>query len=422
MSRNTLLARRARHMRTVQPLLGTPSPQPTRLDYDACGRVLLAALREEPAPARATAWIGASRHRSDLLHRATVFHGLPGFVSCALERSGDVPPAVLDRFEASCDEALARHLRSVAELRWISGVLEGLGGPWAVMKGPVLADHHYRSGRLRSYDDLDIVVHHEAFGDALSALERSGATLLDRNWPMIRETLRAELALLLPHGTVADLHWSVLNEARWRSAFPMSTSAMLGRSRRVPLGGATVPTFDGADTLVHIAAHAALSGARRLVWLKDIERVIAADAPDWDLVVERSNEGRVGVLVATMLRRARLVLCTDFGGLRLDRLDGPAAWAAIMRLSERLLTPSSWVRLRRTGRTFVSASRPSSLESIEELGAALGLTLQRMYRSLLESGGLRTPSTGVSDLQRDVASREDRDAYLRSVTSGSAGR
>jgi hypothetical protein len=80
------------------------------------------------------------------------------------------------------------------------------------------------------------------------------------------------------------------------------------RRVRVDLGGHPVPTLDPADSLIHLAVHAALSGGDRLVWIKDIERAVVIRRPDWEELVARSREWRVNGPVGVMLHRARVLL------------------------------------------------------------------------------------------------------------------
>jgi hypothetical protein len=83
---------------------------------------------------------------------------------------------------------------------------------------------------------------------------------------------------------------------------------VLDRTRAVRISGVDVHTLDAADGLVHLGLHAALSGGDRLIWLKDIERAIAVETPDWDDVIERALRWGAGAAVAVLLRRAATVL------------------------------------------------------------------------------------------------------------------
>ena len=62
--------------------------------------------------------------------------------------------AQLDRTHAHW---AAVHLMALEDLRTLGGVLGDADVPFLVVKGPVLAEHHYPAPDLRMYDDLDVV-------------------------------------------------------------------------------------------------------------------------------------------------------------------------------------------------------------------------------------------------------------------------
>jgi hypothetical protein len=131
--------------------------------------------------------------------RTAAFHLVNGFVGAALAEQ-PVNDEVLERHFASCQQAATfHHLRTMADLTMLNRVLDGADIGWAVLKGPFLVEHAYKRVDVRSYTDLDVLVDRHRFGDVLDALEAAGASLSDRNWPMIAATQRGELSLVLPH-------------------------------------------------------------------------------------------------------------------------------------------------------------------------------------------------------------------------------
>jgi Uncharacterised nucleotidyltransferase/Transglutaminase-like superfamily len=218
----------------------------------------------------------------------------------------------------------AHQLRVLQDLAWIDDRLRGAGISWLAFKGPVIAALLYDPPTSRRYNDLDVWVPRAAFPDAIHALEADGAPVLDANWPLIHREGRGQLHLRLPMGTVADIHWHLLNRRIVRDSFAVPMDELLDHARTVDVEGHRVATLDPADTLIHLALHAALNGADRLSLLEDVRRSIALERPPWDEVVGRADAWRAGPSVAVTLRRARDLLGADVPDDVLRRLDRSA--------------------------------------------------------------------------------------------------
>ncbi|HEY5184340.1 MAG TPA: nucleotidyltransferase family protein, partial [Actinomycetes bacterium] len=250
---------------------------------------------------------------------AAVRHGVAGYLQLAMARD-PVALSALAREGLSdvCRAQFARHVRLSAELVQVGHLLDERDIPWVSFKGPVLAETAHRRPDLRAYVDLDLLVDGEDLPLALTTLEDAGCRLLERNWPRMGHLLPGQVHLLTPAQTLLDLHWHVLDDPALRRDARMDSSTLISRSRPVALPTGPVPTFDPADTVVHLCVHAAQSGGNRLIWLVDIDRALALTG--LDEVVDRALEMRVGPAVEVMLRRARAVLGTPVATGQLRRL------------------------------------------------------------------------------------------------------
>src|SRR5262249_20701768 len=161
--------------------------------------------------------------------------------------------------------------RTLADLALIGGAFDELGVSWLVAKGPVLAEGVYDRPDLRTYTDLDLFVAPTWVGRALEALEGLGRPVLGPTLEHLRRLSVSEVHVVAPHGTVVELHFHLLNDAPQRERFTVPMAELYNRPRRVLLGDQSVPTLDPVDTLVYLCLHACLSGADRLVWMKDVE-------------------------------------------------------------------------------------------------------------------------------------------------------
>src|SRR5205823_14354197 len=104
----------------------------------------------------------------------------------------------------------------IGELTAMGAALEAAAIPHLVVKGPVLAELVYPRNDLRAYDDLDLVIPHRRFGDAISALLALGCGMVDRNWRVIRRELRGQVHMTARFGTSADVHWLLIHRASVR--------------------------------------------------------------------------------------------------------------------------------------------------------------------------------------------------------------
>jgi Uncharacterised nucleotidyltransferase len=311
---------------------------------------------------------------------------------------------------------VGHHLRATADLATLARPLDDAGIDWLLVKGPVLSEVLYDRPDLRVYNDLDVVIARDAFPAAIEALRSAGFDLLDQNWDLIRREGRAQLHLELQLGTVADVHHHLLNRAVVRESLTLPMQELFGRARRVRVGRVEVRTLDPVDTLVHLCVHAALAGGQRLLWLKDVDRSVASDAPPWDEVVRRSRSWRASALVAVILRRAR------------DRLGVPVP-SSVLRDLFRSSTRASFTAL--VDRSMPVEPAPSRISPAElwaqvvrdswpATARALG---RRALRPLLKA-------TGRVDAGEDWAHARPRGAgssghadasdYLRDVTDPNA--
>lgn len=336
------------------------------------GDLLVWCLRQAGSPAPSLPLLDAvTKADPGALAAAAEHHGVAPTVYALLGASPGVPEELLVELESAYRRQWQVQLRSLADLAQLVPVLDGLGVDWVVVKGPVLAEVVYDRSIGRSYIDLDVLVHRSTLPLVLDALEASGAWVRDRNWTMIRAGVRGELTLGLPHGSALDLHWHVFNEPRVRRAFSVSITELLARARHVSVQGIRTPTLDPTDTLIHIATHAGLAGGYRLIWFKDLQQLIAHDAPDWDAVVRRSRTFGVALVVATMLERSRSTLGADVPTEVLDALAPALGWRAVVGLAGRLSPTEGSFGRQLTARTLVAATRRSGPASAVELARAV---------------------------------------------------
>jgi hypothetical protein len=195
-----------------------------------------------------------------------------------------------------------------------------------VVKGPVLVERLYKAPDLRSYVDLDLLVRPADLRAAVEALEHTGFRLLDANWPLLRAARVRELRMVSKSGGAVDLHWSLAKGPHPTDVAP-PVDVLLDRSLVWRSAGRDYRVLDWADTLVHLAVHAAGSGGHRLLWCADLRAAVEAAPEDaGDLLCQRAGQWSAGPQVHLMLSRTRTVLGTPVPQEWLDGLEVSAGW------------------------------------------------------------------------------------------------
>jgi hypothetical protein len=347
------------------------------------------------------------------------YHQVDSYVAAAIAAREDVDPSLQQDLRRRQAYQAATNLRILGELKSLGALLHHAGLVWMLVKGPVLAELMYPSAMLRPYQDLDVVVPRRLFATVIRTMEEGGYAVLDRNWDLIRRERRGQLHLWLPHGGVADVHWHLLNRDTVRRTLTVDMESTFARARTVPIRDMEVQTLDPVDTLVHLCVHAALSGGDRLRWLKDVERQIAFDRPNWDLVARRAHEWRAETMVSTILRRSRTTLGARVPDSVTARLAGSRLWHFGAGLVDRAWPPERSVGGASPLVVWTQSTRDSAL-------AGLSALLRRVARrTLVAVRGLPGRSEATSDGATDVFSPSgdatSRARFLAEVGGGEAG-
>lgn len=345
---------------------------------------------------------------SEVVARALAHGVLDPMAKALLARPdlGDDDRSAVDRARLG---TTVRHLHLVSQLRLLGEALDRAAVPWVVFKGPVLAIEAYGNPALRRYADIDVLVAGRHFGAAIDGLAAAGARLLDTNWAYQLSAARAEASLEMPGGAQVDLHWHLCNERVVRTDTDLPIEAMLARRRRLTIApGIDVPALDRTDSFLATALHAAMNGAYRLLWVKDVERLAAASSQEeWDLLVQRCRAGRVGVPVALALLRSRRLLGADVPEAVPGALLAGRPWAVLLRRQEAAAGPAAIVYQRRSGRAAIAASR----DGLWATARAATAEITRRTRSNGSAGG-------KNPLYAENEDPRARERYLEAVAAG----
>lgn len=279
-----------------------------------------------------------------------------GFIQLAIDH--DVVPFAYHHLKASFREAVpadalqdlgAIYLHQFRSSIQIRGELPRLlahlsehGIEALAFKGPVLAAQAYRDENLRTFTDLDLLIHRRDVERTVDALAAAGFT--EKNpLPADYDTAwRSYWPWQAPHGNAngyvrdegtpgalhVDVHWGLASRY---FLFPMEPDALWQRRTTVALdNGAVVPTLAPEDTLLFQCMHAAKDAYYRLSHVCDIAELLRSHPTlDVETVLRRAASARSTRMVQLGLRLAHTLLdapvppadrATVLGGASIRRL------------------------------------------------------------------------------------------------------
>jgi hypothetical protein len=232
-----------------------------------------------------------------------------------------------------CTQARGQAMQLDRVLGPIARALAAEGIPVIVLKGPGLSRTAYAAASLRPYDDLDLLVRdcHEAA--AAAVMTRFGfAEIPDEREEAWSASAGHSEATAHFHrrfcGIGGQLMIELHTDPLQLGLLPVCEQDRWQRAIALP-GAPDVLTLCPTDQVVQLSVHAHKHGYSRLIWLKDIDRVLRAQGPeiDWETVVSVARREGITASVWFSLRLAERLLQTP----------APAGILAALR-------PAPWIR------------------------------------------------------------------------------
>jgi len=233
---------------------------------------------------------------------------------------------VRDRLRAAWLGARRQYLLGIQQLTRVLSAFEREGVPVIPLRGPALAELLYRDPALRSFTDLDLLVHEGNLPRALSLLSGLGYRHMEAGLPLSLELTWRHAASFVPEAPEEipiDLHWGMVDYPGLAPAAAITQQDLWDRAVRVEGPYGVRWEFCPEDLLIslalHWAVHHALSG---LIWQLDLALLILryGDTLDWDAVIERAGRWRIRGPVFFALREVRDCLEAAVPAWVLDRL------------------------------------------------------------------------------------------------------
>ena len=201
----------------------------------------------------------------------------------------------------------ARNCCMMRALARIAAAFSDVGIPLMVLKGAALNLTVYRQPHARPMGDLDLFIKPEHVEDALALLEGLGCL---RGEPLVREDFfprfyyECELKIGQVYPIKIDLHVRPFRPLRYSRLVP--DEAFWARADSVRIGAATVLIPSTEEMLIHLAAHSAIHGNARPMWLEDLRHWVAAHRGeiDWERFLDTVRAWGLALPVRQAVRLA----------------------------------------------------------------------------------------------------------------------
>ena len=249
------------------------------------------------------------------------FDGMAGFLAGAVGEGRVTAGTDTGSVVEAWHEALAGVVVVEALVVRAAEVLDAADVRWRLTKGAAVAHRDYPEHlSMRTFGDVDVVIHPGDWATALEALATAG---YERPSPELRPRFDVRFGkgatLHDPNELELDLH---LRFAVGRFGVRSQMEDLFERGESIELAGRPIPVLNGSDRLLHACHHLVLGGFSRLRAARDVAQMLLVSEVSWVDTVRTATSWGVVPVVARGIGLA-------WDRLRLD-VDHPAVrWAGI---------------------------------------------------------------------------------------------
>lgn len=234
-----------------------------------------------------------------------------------------VPVAVLQSLTARAAEITRHNLAMTMELLQLLAALEQRGIPALPLKGPALAMQAYGDLALRSFGDLDILIHQRDLGAASAVLIGLGYTAehqLDTARKLAAYSRRYHDYKLYRSDPqlLVELQWRVI---QFPFTFPPDIEGWWAQLGTLRLGGREVRSMDRSSLLLMLCVHGSKHLWERLNWICDIAEIVRASPDlDWADLLEHARSRGAERMLLLGLALTNQLLGTPLSALIQERI------------------------------------------------------------------------------------------------------
>ncbi len=205
------------------------------------------------------------------------------------------------------------------------------------LKGLYLAEAVYPAIGLRTFSDLDLLVHRSDLAAALQAMQEIGYQLTSWYDPADPNHDIKHLPPLEKEGwPLVEMHWSILEED---APFPVDVDSIWQRAVPAHIAGADVLAMDVSDLILHLAIHNTFQHKLKagLRSLYDIALIIHQQKGqiDWSSLAKRASEWKMERVLWLTLRLVKDLLGAAVPDAVLQQLEPQASAAEVMAEARR---------------------------------------------------------------------------------------
>jgi hypothetical protein len=197
-----------------------------------------------------------------------------------------------------------RNLHLAACLLNLADLFSKHGIPYLAIKGPVLAVQAYGDLSLRSFCDLDVLIHPADFPRVYALLVRSGFT---PHFPLdpARQKWWARFDKEFPfqfHGETVEIHWQVADRGM---LYPLSNHLFWTDPQPVDLLDRPVLTLSPENAIFYACLHGTIHEWSQLKWVADLAHLCHAfPSTNFLKLLDRARHTGFHRLVSTALQLA----------------------------------------------------------------------------------------------------------------------
>lgn len=173
----------------------------------------------------------------------------------------------------------------------ISEIFEKSNIEFLAYKGSTLAQIAYGDLSLRQFGDLDILIRKKDFPEVKRIILANGGNSL---WELSEKQENAVLKYYYEfpfkigkNPVLVEIHWAFVESF---FAFDYNIEEVFRRRRAVSIRGRKIPTISNEDLLLFLCVHGSKHFWKRLSWICDVGKLVAAQPIDWTIVLRLAEK------------------------------------------------------------------------------------------------------------------------------------